>query len=305
MARERSYTWLAVVLSIVFVALAGGLFWMVATGSADVSTPAEQQVSERTSGEVQVRDFAEYSWEELKSIATRIAAASTAESGRELANAYGIEAGSARLVELTDGTQVTATVVGIRADEGTGLTFMLSPIAMRPMNSTATCSGGWEASELRNWLASDGLALLPGDLSSSITPVSKLSNNSGIASTAESVTATTDSLWLFSASEVNGAVAWFTDEYGVTPNFYTDYTDFNEYDALLQAEGAQYEYFANGGSLDLAYHGTSVAWWYRTAYPYSFAGEDAMYFFQAKAGGYPDSVGEADQEAGVVCGFCL
>ena len=111
-----------------------------------------------------------------------------------------------------------------------------------------------------------------------------------------SLVARTDELWLFSASEVCGAITWFTDEYGDEPNLYTGYVDFAPYDEMLSSEGEQYEYFASSGVrassdplgvLKLAYGSSATSWWYRTSYPYTFTGEDASYFYQVMASGYP------------------
>ena len=54
-----------------------------------------------------------------------------------------------------------------------------------------------------------------------------------------------------------------------------------------------------------SYGGADTAWWYRTAYPYSFTGEDASYFYQVMSSGYPSTTGLASESAGVVAGMCL
>ena len=131
---------------------------------------------------------------------------------------------------------------------------------------------------------------------------------------AGALTVTSDSLWLFSASEVCGEPGWFVSEYGEDPNAYTGYVDFKSYDELLAGEGSQYEYFATrgvtgssdpNGTLRLTYRGADTPWWYRTSYPYSFTGEDASYFFQVMSSGYPSTTGLASQDSGVVIGICL
>lgn len=310
---RRSFAWVGVVLGVLFVGVAAALLWTVASTQPTDSGNDAQGAEERRVG-VEAKAFADYSWSELAQVAQLIAAAETNEAAQEVAAAYNVEVGAAHGLELADGAQATATVVGIAADAGSGITFMTSPIASRAMNSTATNVGGWESSELRGWLASDGLGLLPEELGQSIVAVEKLTNNVGVTSDAASVTATTDKLWLFSGSEVCGTLTWFTSEYGSTPNAHTDYTDFAAYDAMLSAEGSQYAYFAAAGVtsesdasgiLAMTYGGKETAWWYRTSYPYSFTGDDASFFFQVMASGFPSSVGQADQEAGVVVGFCL
>ena len=265
--------------------------------------------------ELAPRQFSEYSWDELSQVSAMVSAAAS-----DVARSYNVSVGSTRRVRLADGTVVDLTVVGLRADERSdgagkaGITLMLSPIATRPMNEAAANAGGWEGSALRSWLATDGLALLPSDLSSRLVSVRKTTNNVGAASDASALTQTDDLLWLFSASEVCGDVTWFSDEYGATPSVWTGYVDYTAYDRLVSGEGAQYSYFAQAGvsgssggtgALALSLRGQAVSWWYRTAYPYTYAGGDESYFYQVNAKGFPSSVGEADQASGIVVGLCL
>ena len=246
--------------------------------------------------------------------------APTDAEGRAVAEKYCVAVGDVRPLPLDDGRSATLTVVGIRADaraDGSGvagLTLMASPIALRPMNDVATNAGGWEASTLRAWLAGEGLELLPDELADAVVAVEKRTNNVGVTADASAVTQTADELWLFSASEVCGAPGWFVAEYGAEPNYHTGYVDFAVYDALLAAEGEQYEHFRDAGvtgssdpsgALALTYGGAETPWWYRTAYPYSFTGEDASFFYQVMASGYPSGTGLASESAGVVVGMCL
>ena len=183
---------------------------------------------------------------------------------------------------------------------------MLSVVADQPMCATDSTEGGWEKSGLRSWAASVGKALLPAELSSRLVAVGKATNNVGVTEDAAAVTVTTDELWCFSAVEACGPVTWFADEYGPT---------MSSYDALVDAEGSQYAYFASrgvtgstglSGALALTYRGQAWPWWYRTPYPYVFMGHgDSGSFFQVTATGFPSSVGLASSASGVVLGFCL
>ena len=183
---------------------------------------------------------------------------------------------------------------------------MLSVVADQPMCATDSTEGGWEKSALRSWAASEGKALLPAELSSRLVAVGKATNNVGVTEDAAAVTVTTDELWCFSAVEACGPVTWFADEYGPT---------MSSYDALVDAEGSQYAYFASRGVtgstglsdvLALTYRGQAWPWWYRTPYPYVFMGRgDSGSFFQVTATGFPSSVGLASSASGVVLGFCL
>ena len=308
-------TAVAVVLSVMVVCLGAGLLYLVLSGGSpdleDVLGIEEQ---------LKPKSFEEYTWEELSEVAKIVSQAPTSEDAKQVAAEYGIEVGSVRTLPLDDGRSASLTVVGIYADERAdssgmaGLTLMASPISLQPMNQSDTNEGGWEASWLRSWLDGEGLELLPDELADGVVAVSKLTNNVGVTSDEGSVTSTSDRLWLFSASEVCGAPGWFVDEYGEEPNAYTGYVDFTAYDKILSLEGDQYEFFASSGvsgtsdpngALSLTYGGSQVAWWYRTAYPYTFTGDDASFFFQVMASGYPSTTGLASQAAGVTVGLCL
>lgn len=259
----------------------------------------------------------EYSWDELAQISALVAAAPDDASGLGVAREYGLvdESGAPVAadiqVPLADGTLAHAQLVGVRHDareDGgvAGLTFMLSVVSDQPMCPSDTTEGGWESSSLRAWAASEGMALLPAELSSRLVAVGKATNNAGVAEDASAVTQTTDELWCFSAVEVCGAVSWFADEYGPTMAAYDD---------VVNAEGSQYAYFAArgitgasdpSGALALTYRGQAWPWWYRTPYPYVFMGDgDSGSFFQVTSTGFPSSVGLASQPSGVVLGFCL
>ena len=322
-------TYLLLVLSVVFVAACGAVFWLASTGRLasllsghGPSTSSESPASD----ELAVKAFSDYSWDELSEIAQRISAAPDDQSGLEVARRFGIVGDDGRIldcvhaVQLSDGQVVTCRVVGVRADDLTdgsgkaGLTFMMSSLAQRPMNDAATNVGGWGSSGLRSWLDAEGIALLPSDLAKSIKPVSKLTNNAGVVTDGfDVVSATTDKLWLFSSSEVFGDLSWFAHEFGTKPIPNTVYTDFEPYDRLISSEGSQYAYFSDHGVADLsgyevlpgALGQTAGNWWMRTPYPVSFVGIDESSFYQVMASGYPSTVLSSDQENGVVAGFCL
>ena len=313
MAKRSPLTAVALVLSLAVLALGITLLTLVLRG-----TPSETLGND--SEGVTPRSFSEYSWDELSEVSQLISSAASDEEGREVASTFGLEVGATRSLSLEDGTVASVVIVGIRADtrsdgEGVaGLTLMISPIALKPMNGTDTNVGGWESSELRQWLGEGAGGLLPKDLLDAAIPVDKVTNNSGVTDEVSALTVTSDSLWLFSASEVCGEPGWFVSEYGEDPNAHTGYVDFKTYDELLAGEGSQYEYFATrgvtggsdpNGTLCLTYCGAETSWWYRTSYPYSFTGEDASYFFQVMSSGYPSTTGLASQDSGVVIGICL
>lgn len=308
-------TALAVVLSVAVLAVGAGLLYLVVTGGA----PGGQGAPRQEAG-LERKGFSEYDWDELAQVAQMIAEAPSDEEGRAVADEWGVHVGDARPLPLADGTQAQLVVVGIRHDrraDGSGvagLTLMTSPIARRAVNPTDTNAGGWETSDLRAWLASDGAALLPDDLASNLVEVTKLTNNTGATSDAASVTQTADALWLFSLTEVCGPVDLFATEYGDEVRARTYYIDYTAYDELLSQEGSQYEYFADAGVTDLAdasgtlaltYGGSACAWWYRSPYPLTFDMGDEYFFYQVMDSGYPVTLGYASQPAGVVAGLCL
>ena len=268
--------------------------------------------------ELSFAPFDQYTWDELAQIAERIESASSEEEGRAVAAEFGlIEADGTitrqtRQLELPNGVVCDVRVVGILHDNRSdgqgraGITFMTGPIDVQAMNDGAVSAGGWEASGMRAWLAADGMALLPEDLSALIVAVDKPTNNVGVTNTADSVSLTSDSLWLFSPREVCGEIGWFGDEFG---------GGFSYMDSVLNAEGEQYEAFAEAGVagetdpnhvLAFTIGGEKCPWWYRSPYPLNANDtSDPGVFYQVMASGYPSSVGQANVAVGVVVGFCL
>ena len=324
-----SHGGIGLVVALVFVALAGMFAFLVFTGKIGkgptyvVEVPAAGTQgdgnTEDTPAELEPKPFGQYTWAELSEISSRIAAAPTDEEGRAIAQEFGILDADGRLVDaehelvLTDNTFAHVRVIGVRADSAAdgsgvrGLTLMAYLIAEEPMNETPSYEGGGEGSRMRSWLADEGMALLPEDLSSLLVPVSKLTNNAGRTSETADVTQTQDALWLLSAHEVCGDVAWFTTEYG--GNFGAA-----SYDAVVNSEGTQYEWFLEqgvtqeggpAGLLALTWRDASRPWWLRSPYPMDYTGQNADCFYQVSTTGYPASVGVADSKAGVCIGFCL
>lgn len=268
-------------------------------------------------GSLEARSFSEYSWEELAAIADLIEAAPDDDAGRAIAARWGLIDGEGRLtaqthaLELENGLTVDVRLIGILHDtvsdggKKAGLTFMTSPIEVRGVNGSASSQGGWEGSELRAWLASEGLARFPDGLAGRIVPVAKLTNNTGKSDAVASVTETSDTLWLLSCREVCGQISWLEDEFGYLSDGADD---------LLNAEGTQYEAFVQAGVdqgsddasyLIMFYRGAPVAWWYRTPYAFEYLATTDDTFYQVSSSGYASTANLADAQAGVVVGFCL
>lgn len=110
------------------------------------------------------------------------------------------------------------------------------------MNATNSNAGGWEKSELRGRLNSGDLwSLLPAELQSKVKAVKKLTDNQG-GGKAGTPTATTDKVFLLSATEVWGD---------------------------MQSDGTQYEYYKSKGVTTSNYSGASSSddHWTRSVYP--------------------------------------
>lgn len=247
------------------------------------------------------------SWQELADIAAEVAAAPDDAAALEVARAYGlvtedgrIDASQTKTLTLDDGTQARVRLVGLRADEradGTGvagLTFAFdTPLTSRGVNDKAETAGGWAESDLRAWLAADGLGLLPDDLAELVVPVVKRT----VCEPGGDVTETADALWLFSESELGGE-AYLVDSYGASAGGVLD-------------EGATYQLFAQGlaDAADFepafvrssASTGAWACWWERTLDP-----DAGSFLFRSYNGVHTVAIGySANFDLGVCPGFCL
>ncbi|MDD5799680.1 MAG: DUF6273 domain-containing protein, partial [Coriobacteriales bacterium] len=201
-------------------------------------------------------------------------------------------------VTLTDGTQTSVVISGFRHDDRSdgkgkaGITFIFGDaISNQSMNSRNTDSGGWEQSQMRSWLSSDGMVLLPDDLRKDVVTVSKLTNNTGETKSASSVTATDDALWLYSYNELSGDYS------------YWDSDSLSEYGDIFKAEGTTYQLFTdtdNDNSVRVRnYQGQSCFWSERSPDP-----SDPVDFLGVAADG--DVVyGGVSYSYGFVPGFCI
>lgn len=207
-------------------------------------------------------------------------------------------------VALSNGTTVDVQICGFRHDNKTdggkaGITFIFKDcIAEHDMNSNNSNAGGWQNSQMRSWLASEGMNMLPEDLKSKIVAVDKMTNNTGKTQSASSVTKTSDSLWLFSLTELAGK--------GSPNDFSPSYVHAAD---IYNAEGTEYKLFRDmnvdfrndNGVLVKCFNGSSGNWWERSPDPtysvdFQYAGHD----------GYPfGGTNSADISLGVAPGFCI
>lgn len=287
---------IAIVAAIVVVAIAAVIGVNVLGGASGVA----------------VRDSTEaYTWDELSRISDEIGKASDESAAVEIAKKYNLTTKDGKLdgtqtksVTLTDGTRTAVQIVGFAHDEKTdggkaGITFIFKDcIGEGKMNPSDTNAGGWEASEMRSYLNSEDLNLLPSDLKQKVVTVNKLTNNVGETQDVSSVTKTVDKLWLFSFVELAGNAnqSDFSSSYGYIAN-------------IFNAEGSKYKLFRdmnvdnfNSNSiLEKTLNGQSDGWWERSPLP-DYSG----YFVPVNSVGGPTGGGyPASSSLGVCPGFCI
>lgn len=273
---------------------------------ANESAAGAQDGSQDAAGAAVKSAVEAYTWDELSQISAEIGAAGDEAAAIEVAKRYNLCTPEGKLdgtqvksVALADGTQTTVQIVGFAHDDKTsggkaGITFIFGDcVGEAPMNPTSTNVGGWEASQMRAYLNGDWRAQLPTDLDGIIVPVDKLTNNVGETRDVSAVTTTSDSLWLFSTTELCGVI-----------NSYTD----SVYNAVLNAEGSEYKLFRDAAVNSKNYNeilvrnlqGSPSYWWRRSPNPYN-----SDNFQNVDSGGYPGDGHRADRSYGVVSGFCI
>lgn len=283
--------------------------------NATVQGAAEQQ-GDAAAGDAQggsqaaVKSAVEaYTWDELSQISAEIGAAGDEAAAIEVAKKYNLCTPEGKLdgtqvksVTLADGTQTTVQIIGFAHDDKTsggkaGITFIFGDcVGEASMNGDPTNAGGWEASQLRGYLNGDWRSQLPQELDAVIVPVDKLTNNVGETQDVSSVTATSDSLWLFSLAELAGPISSTEASYG-----------YEWLPEIFNAEGSRYQLFSDAGVawdgensiLVKNFQGSSFSWWERTPNPLYTYG-----FWSVASGGNPNAGGDIDSY-GVVPGFCI
>lgn len=207
-------------------------------------------------GSVQVKGSVnDYTWEELSTISDEIAAAPSQEEAINIAKRYhlcnddGTLDGSQRKdIQLKTGVSTSVQIIGFNHDDASdgsgkaGITFAFTNMVdFRPMSTRSSNEGGWQYSDLRAYLNSDFIKLLPDDLRDYIIEVDKSTNNKGVAYDAASksfttsyITATPDKIWLLSYTEIVGDVGGDIAEH-----------DSEGMTELLNNEGNQYQLYSN------------------------------------------------------------
>ena len=247
-------------------------------------------------------NVAEYSWEELSQISELISAAGDETEAREIAIEYHLcnsdgtlDGTQTKQLKLSNGTTVTMQVLGFYHDERedggmAGITFGSRGIVGKcAMNKADTTVGGWRDSDLRAWMNSDLLDMLPSEVASQIVPVIKYTNAAGETTDPTSVVATTDTLWAPAYAELGGHM-YLPDE---------------KHDEVFNAEGEQYQLYADmRATWDapndiLAIDGVE-RWWERSPDPM-----DARYSMAVGSDGIPWYGNTPKNVYGVVMCFCI
>ena len=237
---------------------------------------AEEKAYQEAMKTVVNKDAKDWTLDEQKAAATDIAKNGTSSVVYAKAKAA-MDAGTKFSTKLTDGKTLEYRIVGINHDDladgsgKAGLTFEAtnSALGYQKMNATNTNAGGWEKSELRGRLNSGDLwSLLPAELQSKVKAVKKLTDNQG-GGKAGTPTATTDKVFLLSATEVWGD---------------------------MQSDGTQYEYYKSKGVTTSNYSGASSSslHWTRSVYPSNSTNFRFVYY----SGGW-----SSDRATGTYCVF--
>lgn len=223
------------------------------TNTVDSGTEGDNFMSaeEKAMKIVISKDAKDWTLDEQKAAATDIAKNGTSSVVYAKAKAA-MDTGTKFSMKLTNGKTLEYRIIGINHDDladgsgKAGLTFEATNTALdsQRMNAAYANVGGWEKSELRGRLnIGDLWALLPAELQSKAKAVTKMTNNRGGGSTG-TPSATTDKVFLLSATEIYGD---------------------------LDSDGTQYEYYQSKGVTKANYSGASSSdtRWTRSVWPTS------------------------------------
>ncbi|RHL25428.1 DUF6273 domain-containing protein [Collinsella sp. AF38-3AC] len=180
------------------------------TGSGNTSTRPSQPGANPTDG-LENKDPKDWTLIDQKVVAEDISKNGTGSKYYPAAK-KAMDEGTKWKTALLNGVTLEYKIIGINHDnlaDGSGkagLTFLTVSSGIDSlMNSTKSNAGGWKASDIRQKMNSGEIwELLPTVFRSQIKAVSKLSHNAAgdADNTADSITATTDKLFLLSYSEI-------------------------------------------------------------------------------------------------------
>ena len=229
------------------------------------------------------KDAKDWTLDEQQAVAEDIAAKGEASSAWAKAKAA-MDAGTTWSIKLTNGETMTYRIIGINHDDlangsgKAGLTFLTTSKNVKShMNATSTTEGGWEKSEIRSKMNSGEIwSLMPHELQSKMKSVYKMTNNSGGPTYYESVTATSDKMFLLSLVEMVDVLPenWASGR------------------GWLHKEGTQYEAFKGKvptAKSDNPAIAIGANWLERTVYPNDVGNREIFLYVSAKGNpGYWD-----------------
>ena len=233
-------------------------------------------------------------WSELGKMADKIASSSEITSSTIEVEVDGKILGIGDWLTVLYGTGQTkkkVRILGFNHDtlandssKKAGISFeFVTTLERAEMNTSATNTGGWEASSMRTMLAENGTLYtsLPEDLRNEIKTVSKAWNLTGETAQNQNPP-TSDKLWLLSYYEILGELPA----------------------SGIQAEGEEYAWYVNGGSRVKSSTFTGIGdptttWWLRSP---CYDSNDSFYF--VRLNGRCDYM-EANTSYGVAPGFSI
>lgn len=261
----------------------------------------------------------DYTWDQLQEISLKIKAAESRSEAREIAKRYHLLDDDGHIpypctkrVTLTNGLQVGAQLVGIRHDElldGTGkagLTFMFDAGIAERDAATQALNAGWADCELREWLDSDGLKLLPSELRALIKEVKKISNNVGAANSASCLSELPATLWLPAMVELCGTQPpeSFAEDYHYLADIYNG--EGKEYQLFRELKVSPY---STNETMVRQWKGKDTCWWERTVSPDTSDGEGTLYMNRVGHDGdvftYATPAEKPNKRTCVIPGFCI
>jgi len=308
-AADKTVSWSSDKTNIATVS-SSGVVTGVAVGTATITATANDGSGVKATCSVTVEEL-DSDWEEIGEIAKAIARSSVTSNDSQATVTVNGESKTIKVGDIYklkyNGEIRRVRVLGFKHDDlvdtgvyGEGITANKASISFefydfmtgniyKPMNSSATNSGGWGATEMRVFLnGAEGKE--------------KLSNKSYIKqvtkkyikeySNAGSVTTCNDYLWLLAASEVVNA-GYQNGAYGYA----------------ITSEGSQYKYYqgvtaawntASTGREKYNASGSSISWWLRSP-----TYNSSSYFCGVNSTGHVGSTSIASNSSGVAPGFSI
>ncbi len=261
----------------------------------------------------------DYTWDQLQEISLEIKAAKSGAEARKIAKRYHlldddghIPYPSTKRVTLTNGLEVGAQLVGIRHDElvdGTGkagLSFMFDAGIAERNAAPQALNAGWADCELREWLDSDGLKLLPSELRTLIKDVKKISNNVGAANSASCLSELPATLWLPAMVELCGTQPpeSFAEDYHYLADIYNG--EGKEYQLFRELKVSPY---STNETMVRQWKGKDACWWERTVSPDTSESEGTLYMNRVGHDGdvftYATPAEKPNKRTCVIPGFCI